>query len=41
MTGGGGLACPDMDIEDPKDLVQEEFVPEGYGGHVLFWARRP
>lgn len=22
-------------------VEQEEFVPEGEGGHVLFWARRP
>jgi 2-polyprenyl-3-methyl-5-hydroxy-6-metoxy-1,4-benzoquinol methylase len=23
------------------DVTQEEFVPEGDSGHVLFWARRP
>ncbi|WP_433689385.1 hypothetical protein ACQP0I_28190 [Micromonospora carbonacea] len=22
-------------------VTAEEFVPEGTGGHALFWARRP
>jgi hypothetical protein len=22
------------------DIVSEEFVPEGNGGHALFWCRR-
>ncbi|WP_327065064.1 class I SAM-dependent methyltransferase [Kitasatospora sp. NBC_01302] len=28
-------------VDAGLELVGEEYVPEGDGGHALFWARRP